>query len=160
MKNRAFTLIELLVVVLIIGILAAVAVPQYQVAVIKTRINSAKQTVNDIKRAIDLYYLQHNEYPKKFQDLDFAHTLEDSRYIRIKGGSCYIDTSTWNEIYCDIGNWQIIYLISLQNSSAQCRVYTPDKTDAYHRACQQDTGKTASQANCESNNSYCRYFYD
>lgn len=57
-KQRGFTLIELLVVVLIIGILAAVAVPQYQKAVEKTRLAEVLQNINVIRKCFDLYKLE------------------------------------------------------------------------------------------------------
>ena len=59
--KQAFTLIELLVVVLIIGILAAIALPQYEKAVEKSRIAEAKLNLNTMKRNYELCVLEFGE---------------------------------------------------------------------------------------------------
>ena len=57
MNKKAFTLIELLVVVLIIGILAAIALPQYEKAVYKSRLSEAMINIKTIENCFDEYVL-------------------------------------------------------------------------------------------------------
>ena len=71
-----FTLIELLVVVLIIAILAAIAVPQYQKAVTKSRMAQMRAMMEEVVRAGDLYYLRNGKYPTSFDDLEIDLPLK------------------------------------------------------------------------------------
>ena len=71
-KKKGFTLIEMLVVVLIIGIIAAIAFPKYQIAVLKTRYTQLMVMGDALRKAQDAYYLVHGKYSLKINDLDIT----------------------------------------------------------------------------------------
>ena len=71
--TAGFTLIELLVVVLIIGILAGVALPQYQKAVAKARYTQMITAGKSLKEAMELYYMANGDYPFFWSDLDITY---------------------------------------------------------------------------------------
>ncbi len=73
MKRRSstgFTLIELLVVVLIIGVLAAIALPQYQKAVWRSRATEVKVFAKNLQDAQMIYRLNNGSYAQDFAELD------------------------------------------------------------------------------------------
>lgn len=80
-----FTLIELLVVVLIIGILAAVALPQYQFAVYKARYVRVMPFVHEMVKAQEIYYLANGSYALDLNDLDFSYPASCTYTKRVGG---------------------------------------------------------------------------
>lgn len=69
-NNKAgFTLIELMIVMAIIGILASIAVPNYQWALIRAREAVLSENLYGIRSAIDQYYADQGKYPDALTDL-------------------------------------------------------------------------------------------
>ncbi|MBR2082507.1 MAG: prepilin-type N-terminal cleavage/methylation domain-containing protein [Elusimicrobiaceae bacterium] len=107
--KQGFTLIELLVVVLIIAILAAVALPQYKVAVAKAHLSKYLPMVRSIYAAEEAYYLSNGEYTLDLKALD----------IEIPEGGCTYGNGTVHRVY-KCGD----YNIGVYNSAKNVQIQT------------------------------------
>ena len=76
MKNKGFTLLELLVVVLIIGILAAIALPQYNRAVMKAKMAQLDVIIDTSKKNIDAHLNAHGFAEASFTGTDSIADIE------------------------------------------------------------------------------------
>ena len=168
-KRHAFTLIELLVVVLIIGILAAIAVPQYQAAVLKSRFTAMLPLMRSLKNAQERYYMENGEYAVVLADLDIQlpESCEPSRHGKnmwFCGDEWYIDNGVANGKpyglltvrFCP-GNTERSYLTCGGESVAALEFYYDQKTSATFNASL--VGKTICRGNTPLGEKMCKNFF-
>jgi type IV pilus assembly protein PilA len=79
-----FSLIELVIVVAIIGILIAIALPQYQNYQIRSKVIEALSVTEGVKRALEVFYVDHGRWPDSATDVGYPATPSDfnTTYIR------------------------------------------------------------------------------
>ena len=149
--KRGFTLIELLVVVLIIGILAAVAVPQYRKAVDKSRYSTMISAARSIENAQDAFYLANGRYGT-IDELDISFP-SDLPKRKIEGDRLFMGSAGF---LTGTGNTSAIYFDG-EDRVASFTLYHKHVTDPSYAAARGEIRcityvgqKKRGQAICES----------
>jgi general secretion pathway protein G len=100
--ETGFTLIELLVVVAIIGILAAIAVGQYQRNIVKAKEAVLKENLFTIRTQVNNYFSDKGRYPADLRELVDDHYLRELPFDPIAGSR-----DAWVLDYADLGEEDI-----------------------------------------------------
>ena len=171
--SKAFTLVELLVVVLIIGVLAAVAVPQYQKVIVKNKYTYVKMVGQAIARAQDLFYLEKGQYSNGFSSLTIDMPREgfneeksnDGKYV-YNWGYCVLNNRVAVECFLDKERMKFMmyynHINSAHKGERSCGVYQELNTrrDVQHKVCSQETNRTSPSSGPHQSGENRHYLYE
>jgi general secretion pathway protein G len=90
-----FTLIELITVVALVGILAAIALPNYRVAIVQSREAVLKENLFRLRDLIDQYYVDKGQYPSSLE------TLVEEGYLRKLPEDPITRAADWTPVYAE-----------------------------------------------------------
>lgn len=140
--KKGFTLIEMLIVVLIIGILAAIALPQYQLARDKAKFSTMMDLTNSIASAEQRYYLTNSVFTTdpKMLDIDFGNASLGVYTISYSWGYCYLHELNFGGCLLSTGGLtSTLYLFTNNWKDRKC--YATTSNNRSIRLCKAMTGK-------------------
>ena len=137
--TQGFTLLELLVVVLIIGILAGIALPQYEMAVTKAKVASILPIMRRWKDALQEYKLQHGYYYNSDAGIypdgsdlgvswpsDWKYTWDDSESC---GDFCVCSNDYWSQCFANEETGGEVFCEHYVNDDDSFRIYMHQSDD-------------------------------
>ncbi len=146
---KGFTLIELLVVVLIIGILAGIALPQYEKSVWKARLAEVYTVTNALEKSIETYILTHTPVPEWDEgkyldpeelDIDALSNLTE-KTIGDTTGYCSKYVCYYVECFYEVCDWYAFMYTNSENEDYFAEMIGSKSSSGWYKECNYEDKK-------------------